>query len=307
VHLRRELDEVEAPTTTTGQQPGAAVETNSPSPSAPTSGSTTDLLGAMGSDMSSPREFSTESPTQEEDSAWASDDEDRSSVVTTSGSSQPESSLIDLMAPVENVTPPPAQGSTPDTPPAPVSDLFALMSVTPNAVETEGIENGTRSQMKGWFAALVSTEAPGHLFRNTQIDILYKHEYRASQARISLKLVNNSGCRFTDVSFVVEKAAPHLRVVTTPAPGSEPAQLDAQAAQTYVVMAECMNPFASPPALIVKFTASPVKYKYEIPLPVLMTNFMAPAALEGQDFHSRWGRLTASGLEASQVIGSSMK
>jgi len=36
---------------------------------------------------------------------------------------------------------------------------------------------------------------------------------------------------------------------------------------------------------------------YKIPIPIIMTQFMAPVALVGADFLGRWDRLSAPGLE----------
>ena len=54
---------------------------------------------------------------------------------------------------------------------------------------------------------------------------------------------------------------------------------------------------------MIKFTTSnPTPYEYHIPLPMLMTHFMEPAELDEEGFHTRWERLAAPGLEASEVV-----
>ena len=293
MHLRREVDEKPAPTQ---QQAAAAADVGPPPTSKSPTEPVADLLGAMGSEMSSPQELSTPA-TVDEAPAWESDDEVSSNGGATSGAS-----LLDLTAPVAN-------GMPAQEPSALVPDMFQLVSMSSPAAVV-GVEVEVRSQMKGWFDTLVSTEAPGQLFRNSQLEVLYKHEFRGSQARITLKLTNASGVRFTDVGVSVDNTEPYLRVVTTPSPGGNPAVLDATAARTYVIMAECNQPFSKAPILMVKFSKSgnpPNSFKYDIPLPVLMTNFMVPVTLEGQDFYSRWDRLSAPGLEGCREVPAAMK
>ena len=76
---------------------------------------------------------------------------------------------------------------------------------------------------------------------------------------------------------------------------------------TYVAMMECNQPFSDPPELSVAFLTGGRRYRYLIPLPVLMTSFLAPAQLAGDSFTSRWDRLCAPGLEASQTVQTSLR
>jgi hypothetical protein len=41
--------------------------------------------------------------------------------------------------------------------------------------------------VKGWYDNLVTSEVPGLLYKNACVEVLFKHEYRGSQARVTLK------------------------------------------------------------------------------------------------------------------------
>jgi hypothetical protein len=164
------------------------------------------------------------------------------------------------------------------------------------------------SAAKALFDALVTSEAPGLLFKNEHFEIVYQHEFRGAQARIKLKHTNCSASGdFKGVFLALSAAEPHLRTALTPGPGDASA-LAAGAGQTYQLMMECNQPFAAPPLLTVSFmaTGGATVQAYRVQLPVLLTHFMAPAMLAPADFMPRWERLAGSGLEATRVVPSSL-
>ena len=297
MHLRRELDESKAAPEKKAK-PAAEVE---------------DLLGAMegdgmGSGMSSGMGSGLAAGGAEAGSDWASDDEDEPKAKTAAAKTTPKAapsaapSLLDLLGDDAPLQP---AAAFPPTAPEPfggngASELLGLMSIS------EGVDPEVARQMGGWFHALVGTEAPGLLFRNTKTEVLYKHEFRGSQARISLKQTNHGAVPFSGVRLTVEGAEPHLRTALTPAPGTDPSVLGPGASQTYMLMVECNQPFGAPPVLRVNFTAGGAAASYPLKLPVLMTHFMTPVVFPRADFLARWERLTAEGLEATGTIASSL-
>jgi hypothetical protein len=57
------------------------------------------------------------------------------------------------------------------------------------------------------------------------------------------------------------------------------------ATQTQMLVLELMSPFSEPPELLLSFTIGAQAYKYTVPLPLTMTNFLSPIVL-GQPHYS---------------------
>lgn len=323
MHLRRELDEVGA-----DGKPKAVVAAKAPPSPAAAAVEAPDLLGdllgdevGIGAGMSEPEPHG---KGENADVDWASDDEGDDAGAEAKASAAViapptnELSLLDLMStpsapvPAAPAMPPPTAATLdPFATPAPSfggssnsgSELLGMMS-TPSV---GGIEPEVAAQMAGWFGALVATEAPGLLFKNTKTEILYKHEFRGSQARIMIKQTNLTAGPLTAISISLEKAEPHLRSAITPGPG-DPSTLAGQgASMTYTIMLECNQPFADPPVLVVKFSEGNGRtFRYDLPCPVIVTSFMNPAQLQGPDFLQRWDNLVGAGLEASATVPSTL-
>jgi len=337
MHLRRELDEVGS-----DGQPKAVKQAPAAAKAAAVAEPAPDLLGdllggddvGLGAGMAVP-EVPGKGGGGASEIDWASDDEDDD----TSGSKSQaaviaaptnEMSLLDLMSAPAQPSPAaasPFAAAPPAPPPASLSldpfaaappnssfgaagassagsELLGMMSVP----SVGGVEPEVAAQMPGWFGALVATEAPGVLFKNSKTEILYKHEFRGSQARVMVKQTNLTASPFSNVSVTLEKAEPQLRSAITPGPGQDPSTLAGNGgAATYTIMVECNQPFGDPPMLVLQFSeAGGRNFRYDIPCPVVVTSFMNPAQLQGADFLQRWDRLVGPGLEASTTVPSTL-
>jgi hypothetical protein len=107
------------------------------------------------------------------------------------------------------------------------------------------------------------------------------------------------------LSVTLDNTEPQLRSVFQ---GSNSDSLAPSAFQTHTIMIECNQPFSQSPTLRVQFsTLKRGQNIYLIPLPVVLTQFLAPASLGGNDFLSRWDRLNAPGLESVVEVKSSLR
>jgi hypothetical protein len=147
-----------------------------------------------------------------------------------------------------------------------------------------GMSDAAAAAMEAYFKPLMSG-IQGTLFKDEHLDLYYRHEYRGSQARVTLMYKNVSASGpLTGIDVALVKAAPMIR-------GHLPKHADTIApgtTQTQLLVVELMTPFAEPPQLHVAFTAGGARYKYPIPLPLTLTHFLSPVVLGANHFGGRW-------------------
>ena len=74
----------------------------------------------------------------------------------------------------------------------------------------------------------------------------------------------------------------------------------AQAVQQ--VMMECMQPYGDMPILTLTFTVGGAKSEYDLKIPAALIHFMEPTPMEGDDFMSRWQKLSTPALQNQNVV-----
>ena len=156
------------------------------------------------------------------------------------------------------------------------------------------------ASMDGYFKPLMSG-IQGTLFKDEHLDLYYRHEYRGSQARVTLvyKNVSASG-PLTEVDVTLVKASPMIR-------GHLPKHADTIASgttQTQLLVVELMTPFAEPPELHFAFSAGGQSYMYPIKLPLTLTQFLSPVVLAANHFGGKWD---AMGESNESVVEGSTK
>jgi hypothetical protein len=154
---------------------------------------------------------------------------------------------------------------------------------TPAGREGEGPSEETEAAAKAMFKTL-TTGIQGTLFKNDKLDLYYRHEYRGSQARITLMYKNTAEEALVGFEAVLAKAAPMIR-------GHLPKHNDAVpagATQTQLLVMELMFPYEESIELHVAFTCGGAAFKYPIALPVTLTHFLSPVILAAEHFGTRW-------------------
>jgi AP-2 complex subunit alpha len=65
---------------------------------------------------------------------------------------------------------------------------------------------------------------------------------------------------------------------------------------------ECKTDFSNAPVLTVHFTYNGVFQKLQVRLPVMLTKFIEPAPMDGEQFFQRWKVLSAPTMEAQKIF-----
>lgn len=146
--------------------------------------------------------------------------------------------------------------------------------------------------------------SPQVFYEDSSLSILFTHEYRGSEGRLTLYYVNKAGVPLSNLTTNLTYSEGYLRhqmqpvgETLAPSPGG-----GAPSAQQQLVV-ECMRPVGEP----AKFTVSYVngfsgRMNATVDFPVLMTMFNEPLQWSAQDFMSRWDSLTAPGLEKMEML-----
>ena len=223
----------------------------------------------------------------------------------------PETPTVDLFGNVtsphgEAIAPPPA------VPPAASSagdglldlmsgnDDFFSSSGAPTASNTPiGIDVKTKEHMTAWFK-LLTVDTNGLLFENDLIALYLKQEYRGSQARIDFML-KSKGQAMQSISADINTAEIGPNALRIRLQSVQPF-LEANGQLTARMMVECMTPFSGSPAFDFKFSLGGSNYAYIIPIPSIVTKFVEPVQMNGQDLMLRWNGMNAAGLEVMEIF-----
>jgi hypothetical protein len=135
----------------------------------------------------------------------------------------------------------------------------------------------------GWFKTLM-TGIQGTLIKNDIIDLYYRHEYRGSQARITLMYKNCTDQPITDFDVTLSNTVPMIRG-HLPKHGES---IPPQATQTQLLVIELMTPYSEYPEMLISFNMNNQSHKYPVKLPVTLTHFLAPIILNVNHFMTRW-------------------
>eukprot|EP00615_Pteridomonas_danica_P012023 CAMPEP_0114353490 /NCGR_PEP_ID=MMETSP0101-20121206/18704_1 /TAXON_ID=38822 ORGANISM="Pteridomonas danica, Strain PT" /NCGR_SAMPLE_ID=MMETSP0101 /ASSEMBLY_ACC=CAM_ASM_000211 /LENGTH=1247 /DNA_ID=CAMNT_0001494355 /DNA_START=20 /DNA_END=3763 /DNA_ORIENTATION=- len=157
-------------------------------------------------------------------------------------------------------------------------------SSSPDITADHGITDEMAKSIKGWYKTLM-TGIQGTLIKNDQFDLYYRHEYRGSQARITLMYKNLCDNTLTNFDVTLSKSQPMIR---GPCP-KHGETLPPQGTQTQLLVIELMTPYAEPPELLIAFNDDKNEsHKYPVQLPVTLTHFLAPIILNANHFMTRW-------------------
>eukprot|EP01084_Bolivina_argentea_P202737 346334_1 len=106
------------------------------------------------------------------------------------------------------------------------------------------------------------TGIQGTLIKSDKLDLYYRHEYRGSQARITLMYKNLTDSPMASFEAILSKSAPMIR-------GHLPKHtenLPPQGTQTQLLVVELMTPYSEAPELQISFKIDDALYKYPLKL-----------------------------------------
>lgn len=188
----------------------------------------------------------------------------------------------------------PGQAAKPAS--GPVDLLNLDEGPAPSSGPAIGLSADQVGELRGYFNHLV-TSPQGILFQNNLVELRVQHEYRGSQGRLALHIVNCGTQEITNIQVDIPEV-PHLKIQTQP-----PSVRAAISEQTTMQVAvECMQPFADAPEVHVAFTVGGQNYLYPLRLPIVATSFFEPAILDNTNFMQRWGALAGPEREVQEVF-----
>lgn len=170
-----------------------------------------------------------------------------------------------------------------------------------------GIPKDIIPAMRKAFSTLC-TSSSGVLFENSFIQVGLKHEYQASQGRITVFFGNVTSNLLKHFRVSIDDCD-HLRMHKQ---GTEGLLDDeegggcsvAQRTQAkLLLLVETLAPFDDAPAMRVKFeTTDGIKHEYPLRLPIVATCFTEPVELETGAFMQRWNSLEGQERECQEIV-----
>mmetsp|Transcript_28020 Transcript_28020/g.39890 ORF Transcript_28020/g.39890 Transcript_28020/m.39890 type:complete len:1087 (+) Transcript_28020:36-3296(+) len=156
-----------------------------------------------------------------------------------------------------------------------------------------------QAQHKSWLTAALAANG-GPFYDDGVLQVTSKIEIRGSQCRLSLAYVNNSPGTLSDLQVSIADPAGLIRFEL----GVGPTSLPGLGRHSQVMMAECIKPAGPGPSWSVSYldSLSLQRRSCTLPLPLLLTSFIEPLALSGDDFSARWQMLVGAGQESQEIL-----
>lgn len=139
----------------------------------------------------------------------------------------------------------------------------------------------------------------GVLFEDAQLQIGIKSEFHGNLGRIALYFGNKITVGFTSFSLSVKSQEPEaLSVSLTKMP---PSNLGPMTQVQQVVQLDCKDVFTKPPILKMQYLAGSMQ-ELTLRLPVVISKFIEPVQLGGNDFFERWRQIGGPPREAQKIF-----
>jgi AP-2 complex subunit alpha len=176
-----------------------------------------------------------------------------------------------------------------------------LNGQTENATTTKPLPAGSITPgSERWFGKLLyNTE--GVLFDDSQLQVGMKSEYHGHLGRLALYFRNKTQTTITSFTTVLE----HIEnlVITTP---QQPATLISPSGQIQQLFhLECQNLFKGTPNVRISFISGTL-HTIVLKLPIVLTKFMEPIELNGQEFFTRWKQIGGGPREKQTILQSNI-
>lgn len=137
------------------------------------------------------------------------------------------------------------------------------------------------------------------LLNGDLLNISVAHDYRAHQGRVMLTLLNKSSFDIQNLSALLPSddafSFKQQGLSSRLSPGEE---------TVLQISADCMKPFVDQPILELRFSVQGSSYSYKIPLPISISCYCEPLAMDKTTYMNRWKAITAEGTENQVVFAS---
>lgn len=142
--------------------------------------------------------------------------------------------------------------------------------------------------------------AEGVLYEDVQIQIGLRSEYRGHMGCVILYYTNKSTAPITSFTSTINNTSKPELVVNVANIPDTTVEADSQTQQ--MLMTEAHNIFTKPPTIRISYLAGALQ-GLTLQLPIVITKFMEPAKLSGEDFFKRWKQIGGEPRESQQVFG----
>lgn len=149
-----------------------------------------------------------------------------------------------------------------------------------------------------WLSRLLyNTE--GVLYEDAQLQIGLKSEWHQSQGRLALFFGNKIAVALDSFTATVENDDPDALDITLPK--IPPARISPRSQIEQQINIECLDLFTSPPMIKISYLAGSLQ-TLNLRLPIFLTKFLAPVALDQAAFFERWKQIGGPPREAQKVF-----
>ncbi|CAI2175521.1 5498_t:CDS:10, partial [Funneliformis geosporum] len=149
-----------------------------------------------------------------------------------------------------------------------------------------------------WFGKLLYN-MEGVMFEDNQLQVGMKSEYHGHLGRLALYFKNKTHATITSFTTVLE----HVKnlVITTPQQPATLIQPSGQIQQLFHL--ECQDLFKETPNVRISFISGTL-HTIVLKLPIVLTKFMEPIGLNGQEFFTRWKQIGGGPREKQTILQS---
>ncbi|CAG8640611.1 5178_t:CDS:2 [Funneliformis caledonium] len=168
------------------------------------------------------------------------------------------------------------------------------LATTSKSLFTGSIASGSEI----WFGKLLYN-MEGVMFEDAQLQVGMKSEYHGHLGRLALYFKNKTQTTITSFTTALE----HVKniVITTPQQPATLIQPSGQIQQLFHL--ECQNFFKDTPNVRISFISGTL-HTFVLKLPIVLTKFMEPIELNGQEFFTRWKQIGGGPREKQTILQS---
>lgn len=140
----------------------------------------------------------------------------------------------------------------------------------------------------------------GVLYEDLQIQVGLRSEYRGHVGCVILYYTNKASSAITSFTVTLDNTSkPKLTLNATNLPETT---VDADQQTQQMLMTECHSIFEAPPTIRISYLAGALQ-AITLQLPIVITKFMEPVQLSGEDFFKRWRQIGGAPREHQDVFG----
>lgn len=191
-------------------------------------------------------------------------------------------------------------GMVPSTPPP----ALPMAPVSSGASGILGVEEPTpmEAEQHDTFYRQLWQSPEGFLFRDPRLQIGVKSQLQQGVYHLMLYFGNTSGADIQDF-VVATPSVDYLQIVAKPVSPSIPA--GAQASQLLSMGA--LKEFVPSPVMQINYRCNGRAFHIPLKLPVILTKYVVPDALDSSGFFAKWKLCETPGMESQSIVKGNVK